>query len=149
MLLSCCMQTYCVTAPCSPFPSTYHLLSLALSPLTSSCSFYPAPSSTSALRCAGVLESTGVFLLCFAVLCSDQVQMQWCFLSFLGLICNIGSCMQSQCEEMMFSVSIGSCGCVCVCDFFPLIFLSVFFLLNPCETTPIIRITNVFGHKNV
>lgn len=39
------------------------------------------------LRPAGVSEDAGVFLLCFAVLCSDQVQMHWwCVFVFLSRI---------------------------------------------------------------
>lgn len=124
------------------FSSSTHPEGLALSshhPLI--CQFsLSLPFCLCSVSCRRLGECQGVsVVLCCALFWSGPNAVALClsfFLSFfcgIGWYCNYGSCMQCQCEEMIFSVSLGLCGCVCVCDFF---FPSspVFFLLESMNT---------------
>lgn len=74
-------------------------------------------------------------VLCCALFWSGPNAVVLCFLNFnLGHACSLSA-------RRWFLVSLGLCGCVCVCDFF-FFHLPLFFLSPECERTQIIIITN-------
>ena len=78
------------------------------------------------IRRLGEWRGVSVVLLLCSVLIRSKRRMQWCCVSVVSSRFNLGHACRLGARRWLLVSIVGSCGCVCVCDLFISIFLSLF-----------------------